>query len=246
MGRTMLIAAIAGIALAASSLQAQVPSGPSFRVETELFQGGDNEPGSRHKILFDRGVVYDLTEPQGRLQTMYDPSRGRVVLLDRQAQVKTELSTEELIEATAQLAVAARQTGKAEKFGLEAKVVDEGDRQSIAFGPCRYEATLQSVKNPEIPVAFHDFTVWASRLNVRQQLGMPPFARMALSDSIATAGKLPLNLTLVIERGLRKQKFRANHLVIETLSDLDRQAIRRIGDALAEYRAVPLDAFPME
>ncbi len=223
-----------------------VPVGPSFRIETEIYHEPSGTPVSRHKILFHSGVVYDLFEKGGSVNTVFDPFRQRVILLHSQQEVQAEIPTQHLIDVTAQLSVAAQQHDRAASFGLEAEVAEAEDRFSVQFGACRYDVTTQPVTNPEIAIAFHDFSVWAARMNVLHRRGVPPFGRMKLGESIASAGRLPLDLVLTIEEGRNKQSYRAHHLLIERLGDLDRQAIQRIGSQMANFRKVDLEDFPMD
>ncbi len=223
-----------------------LPSGPSFRLETEIYQDKANEPVARHKILFDAGVIYDLQEHGGHVQTVFDPARQRVILLDTKAQVQAEVSTQHLIDVTAQLSVAARQQGKAEAFGLDAIVSSDNEQYAIGFGSCQYHTTTQAVSRPELAAAYHELTVWAARLNVLRRLGAPPFARMALGEKLAADGRLPLDLTLTIDQGGSQQHYRAHHLVLEKLSELDRRAIETVGDQLASFRKVAIEEFPSE
>ena len=230
------------------SAGAPLPRGPSFRMETEMFHGDDPSPVARHKILFDAGVVYDIHAQGGRWSTVFDPTRGRVILLDAETKVQTQVATEELIKATAQLAAAAKQAEKAEAFGLQAtpQALPDNSGYEIGFGALHYKMTTQTVQNPAIAEAYHQLAVWASRLNVLRKRGAPPFARMALGERVADDQRLPLHLTLTIREGLRKETFRAHHLVVERLSELDRKAIDQVGNQLAAYRKVELGEFPSD
>lgn len=228
------------------SAQSALPQGPSFRLETEIYNADENTPLARHKILFDSGVIYDLEEMGGTIQTIFDPTRERVVLLDTKAQLQAELSTQQLIDATVQLSAAARQNSKAAAFGLDAEVVQTDDHYAVSFGSCKYETTTQKLSRPEFAHAYHELTVWAARLNVLRRVGVPPFGRMALGEKLSAAGLVPLELTLSIDEGSKVQRYRAHHLVIETLSELDRRAIQKVGDNLVNFRKVSLEEFPTE
>lgn len=225
-----------------------LPSGPSFRIETEMFRGNATAPVSRHKILFDSGVIYDIHETDDRWSTVFDPARGRVILLDKKTEVQTQVSTEELLQATAQLSAAAKEAGKADSLGLTAQPTPLGEENgySIAFGALHYEMTTQAVSNPELAHAYHELAVWAARLNVLRKRGAPPFARLTLGEQVASEGRLPLHLILTIDQGLKTEKYRAHHLVVERLSELDRKAIDRVGDRLAAFRKVSFEEFPRD
>jgi hypothetical protein len=227
-----------------------LPSGPSFRVETELFEGDNLKPSARHLILFDSGVIYDMRVDDTRYATLYDPTRGRVVLLDRSKGVHTILSTTDLLQATAQLRAAIEQEGKGTQFGLSAAVVmppvaskDVSQTYEIGFGDCRYRTTTQSVTNAEIPQAYLRFANLAAQLNVLRRRGVPPFARMTLGQHIADAGLLPLETMLEVRNGLRKEKYRSHLLVVEQLSVNDRNRINEWGRELAATKQVPLNEF---
>ncbi|MEX0824660.1 MAG: hypothetical protein WD119_00755 [Pirellulaceae bacterium] len=237
------------MALASSALAGDpLPSGPSFRIETEMFQGNETAPVSRHKILFDAGVIYDIHENGGRWSTVFDPARGRVILLDKKMQVQTQVSTEELIRATAQLSAAAKEAGKADSLGLNAKPIPlkKEDGYAIAFGSLHYEMTTQTVSSEELAHAYHELAVWAARLNVLRRRGAPPFARLTLGELVASEGRLPLHLILTIDQGLKKERYRAHHLVVERLSELDRKAIDHVGDRLAAFKKVSFEEFPSD
>lgn len=225
-----------------------LPSGPSFRMETEMFQGNATAPVSRHKILFDSGVIYDIHENGGRWITVFDPARGRVILLDKKTRVQTQVSTEELIQSTAQLSAAAKEAGKADALGLNAQptALEEEEGYFVTFGPLHYKMTTQSVSNPKLAHAYHELAIWAARLNVLRKRGAPPFARLTLGEQVASDGRLPLHLTLTIDQGLKKERYRAHHLIVERLSELDRKAIDQVGDQLAAFKKVNYDEFPSD
>jgi hypothetical protein len=69
---------------------------------------------------------------------------------------------------------------------------------------------------------------------------------MALGERVAEDQRLPLHLTLTVNQGLREETFRAHHLVVERLSELDRKAIDQVGNQLAAYRTVDLAEFPSD
>lgn len=227
-----------------------LPSGPSFRVETELFEGDSVQPAARHLILFDAGVIYDIRLDDERSATMYDPARGRVILIDRARKQQTVLATSDLTLAMAQLRAAAQREGKGEKFGLDAKVTtvepikpSDPEMLEIRFSGVRYRTTTEKVNQPEIAHAYNHFAVLAAQLNVLRRRGVPPFARMTLGQQLAEAGQLPLAMDLEVRSGLKKERYRAHHLVIERLSDMDRKRINDLGNILAQCEEVSLESF---
>lgn len=226
------------------------PTGPSFRVETELFEGTKVEPAARHLILFQSGVIYEFRLDDQRLVTIYDPGRGRVVLVDCRNLQRVTLATDVLTTAAAQFRAAVQEEGKGEAFGLSAEVQylapsaeEEQERLEVHFGDVKYSTTIQAVVDPAIPTAYHDFTLLASRLNIVRKQGIPPFARLALSEAIAQRNSLPLETSLEMKQGLRKQRIRSHLLVVEQLSANDEARIAEIGRVLASCAEVSFSEF---
>lgn len=251
----VILLAMSGSALAQRNLggqETQIPQGPSFRVETEVFEGDSTSPASQHLILFDAGVIYDLRLDDNRLATLYDPARGRIVLVDLQHRQQTTLTPSDLLMASAQFRAAIEQEGKEEAFGLNVTVEklapsaeDSAVQFEVGFGETRYTATTQTVRNPEIARAYHEFVVLASRLNIIRKQGIPPFARLALGERIAEANRLPLTTVLELKQGLRKQKYRSHLLVVEQLSTKDRERISDLGKVLASCEEVAFGDFQL-
>ena len=237
-----------------TSTGATIPSGPSFRVETELFVGDKVQPAARHLTLFDSGVIYDFRLDDDRFVTLFDPTRGRVILVDRRKLEQTVVNTADLLQVTAQLRAAVTQEGKADRFGLNAVVAPASDVKpgdvsafEISFGDTRYRTTTQPVTKPEIARAYNHFATLAAQLNVLQSPGAlaPPFARMTLGQHIADAGLLPLETVLEVKKENRilKDRYRSHLLVIEQLSSLDRNRIADFGKVLATCQQVELATF---
>ncbi len=219
---------------------------PSFRVETDLFEGENATPQSQHLILFDAGVVYDLPVGLGDIVTVFDIPRERVVLLHKTTRVRSSISTETLIQMAAQTRAAAEQAGAGESLGMNAKVASgvAPDSVVVDFGNSRYEATGQSVRNPAVAAEFSAFTSWAARLNIARHLGAPPFARITLAEHFANQNQLPRDLKLSVRQGFKSRTFRAQHMFVERLSDLDRTKITEVGSMLASYQEVEFSSFP--
>lgn len=219
---------------------------PSFRVETDLFEGEGSTPQSQHLILFDAGVAYDLPVGLGDIITVFDIPRERVILLHKTTRVRTSISTETLIQIAAQTRAAAEKSGASEGLGMNAKVVNGSapDTVMVDFGNSRYEVTGQSVRNPAVAAEFSSFTSWAARLNIARHVGAPPFARITLAEYFATQNQLPRDLKLSVKQGFKTRTFRAQHMFVERLSDLDRTKITEVGSMLASYQEVDFSSFP--
>ncbi|WP_442505905.1 hypothetical protein SH528x_004720 [Novipirellula sp. SH528] len=213
-----------------------------FRVTTEIFENSKPEPSAKHLILFAGNLAYDVAEIPDRYVTVYDSDRNRVILLDRNAKTRTTISTEDLVRITAQARTAAgnRDQQEQERLGILAAPELEADKYSISYGDARYQTKVESPSDAGMAVRYGQFVDLASRLNLVHRRGLPPFARMTLSQRIATDGKIPKETTLTIRRGVNTDRFRSQHAFISTLSEADRKQIDEIGGMLALYHEVPL------
>lgn len=211
-----------------------------FRVTTEIYQNLSTKLAAKHLILFAGNLTYDLAEIQDRYVTVYDPDRKRVILLDREAKTRTTINTDDLVRITAQARAAAETSEQQQRLGILASPEIEGGQYSISFGDARYETTTQAPGETEMAVRYGQFVDLASRLNLVHRRGLPPFARMTLSQRIASDGKIPKETTLTIRRGIQVDRFRSSHSFISRLSQQDRQQIEEIGGMMALYSEVPL------
>ena len=239
-------------------------STPSFRVTNTIFTDKDQDPSTRHLILFHDNLVYDLSEninesnqaktPSkheggdqivGNAITVYDLTRGRVILLDRETQTRSTLSTEDLIKFTAQARATAKTPELADKLGMDAEAVFDtaAGVYSITFGGIRYEVSTEKVENPMVANLYGQFADMASRLNLVRRLGLPPFAQMKLSQRIASDGEIPKETRLSIRRGLQIHRFHSTHQLIAQVSQSDLKRMDEIGSMLALYREVSLNDF---
>jgi len=227
-----------------------LPAGvaPSFRVEIEIFEGTQVKPQSQHLLLFDSGVIYDLPIGIGTTVTFFDPSRSRVMLLHKAQRVRTSVSTESLIQVSAQARVAAIAAGAEKSLGLNARVASVGSsgNYAIEFGDTKYSVTSEQTLAEGVAAEFAAFTVWACRLNLARQVGSPPFARMTMAEFLAGEKVLPRQISLEVRRGLKTRVYRAEHLYVGRLSDLDRKKISEVGQMIASFEEVEFAEFPVD
>lgn len=221
---------------------------PSFRVEIEIFEGTQAKPQSQHLLLFDSGVIYDLPIGVGTTVTVFDPSRTRVMLLHKTQRVRTSISTESLIQISAQARAAAIDAGAEKSLGLNARVTPTGSAgdYSIEFGDTKYSVKSQPTLSEGVSAEFAAFTMWACRLNLARQVGSPPFARMTMAEFLAAEKVLPRQIALDVRRGLKTRTYRAEHLYVGRLSDLDRKKISDVGQMIASYDEVQFAEFPVD
>lgn len=220
----------------------------AFRVETVIYEGTEPKPQSEHLMLFDAGLIYDMPVGVDATITVFDPVRGRVVLLHKLQKVKTSVSNESLIRIAAQLRAAAIEAKAGRELGLEAKVGagETPDSYTIEFGDTKYFATTQAAFNDSLAEQYAEFTVWACRLNLARQIGSPPFARITLAEFLAAEKLLPRQIRLEVRRGLKTRIFRAEHSYVGRLSDTDRKKIGEVGAMMAGFEEVAFAEFPID
>lgn len=221
---------------------------PSFRVEIEIFEGTQTKPQSQHLLLFDAGVIYDLPIGIGTTVTVFDPVRSRVMLLHKTQRVRTSIATQSLIQVSAQARSAAIDAGAEQSLGLNARVAPaaSGTDYVIEFGDTKYSVKPQPAIAEGVAAEFAAFTVWACRLNLARQVGSPPFARMTMAEFLASEKELPRQISLEVRRGLKTRTYRAEHLYVGRLSDLDRKKISEVGQMIASYEEVDFAGFPAD
>ncbi len=73
-----------------------------FRVVSKVFSAKDDNATSESTTLFADDRVYDFLSSPNEI-TVFDFPRGRIVLLDLNRKLRTELTTEKLNEFTDQL-----------------------------------------------------------------------------------------------------------------------------------------------
>ena len=237
-----------------------------FRVTTTIYEGKKEAPVAQHLVIFYEGLVYDLPQIDDSILTVFDPIRGRVILLDRNAQQRCTVSTEDLVKMTAQLRAAADTDRARARLGLLAEVLpvivdpktDEAapidleeadatiasDGFMVEYGDVRYEVRTQSPRQPAVASQYGQFADWALRLNVARRLGLAPFGRMALNQRITSASQLPHETRLTIRRGLLTDRYRSTHELVERVSESDKARVNEVGGMLALYKEVPLEQFP--
>lgn len=232
-----------GLLLAGQSVYAA-----TFRVTTKVFEGSSLDAAAEHLILFEEGLVYDFPKIETRYVTIYDPAQNQVTLLDRQSQVQTTVSIDDLIKVTAQARAAAKTTEQQSQLGLQAKVEKSSrvNGYALRFGNLEYHVTTQRPTNPSVAADFARFVDLASRLNLIRRLGPPPFGRMTLNHHLAAQAEVPLETTLTLHRGDESQEYRSTHVLeeLEEVSSEDRKRIQEVRGMLAVYRQVEMKDFP--
>jgi hypothetical protein len=238
--RLRLLVGVFSLLLAASAVAEE------FRVETDIFLGDQKEPLAQNVTLFSSGLVYDFPRTGPEEITVFDPSRGRFVLLDPKRKIKTTVTTQELLELAAAMKVHARELEGAFAFAANPEFDEEMDDNTgwltLSSPLLTYRAHCTTPKLPSAVTSYRSFADWYARLNATRPGSLPPFARMELNRAIAQRDQVPEEVELTVEPKIRyvgrKLVVRSRHLFNWRLSNTDRKQIDQAGTHMADFEAV--------
>ena len=233
-----LLAVLCGNLLSAN-LTAQ-----EFRVETEVFIADKVEPVSESLTIFSGDVVYDFSIGGSEEITIFDINRGRIALLDPRQQLKSEVTTAELLEFCDAIKNRTANERDASLFAPLFQQTFDEERSFITLTSDRmiYAAKGTVPKQPLAANRFQQFADWYARLNALRPGNLPPFGRIELNKSLAERNLIPLEIerTLVVDRPIADKKvvLRSEHVATWLISNTDRKRIETAGNHLSKFRKV--------
>jgi hypothetical protein len=213
---------IAGRSVAAETIDA-------FRVESEVFVHGAEQPVARSLTLFRDGIAWDFLEPTAAKAAggeaggtgeivLHDPARERVVLIDPARNVKTHVDTIRLERLSVSLATWARKSDDrlvrwagGPDFG---EGMTESDDRIELVGPrVRYALEFATPPTAEAAGIYRRFADTAILLKALVRPGgLPPFPRLAINRRVAAAGGIPTEVSLEIDSRVAMVSGRADTL----------------------------------
>jgi len=204
-----------------------------FRVVNEVYLGLQRKPVSRSVTIFHDGVVYDflLSEPQEVV--VFDPAAERLVLLDLQRRIRTQLSTAEVEEFSQRLKQWASQQRDPLLRFLSApdfsEQFDEVRGELTLSSPwLTYRILLANAPSPSVCRQYREFSDWMARLNTLLRANARlPFARLMVNQAVAQRRAVPREVTLSLARSslpLPRRVVRSEHQFYSQVMgpDLDR------------------------
>jgi hypothetical protein len=201
----------------------------------------DGKIVDRHRTIFFSGIGYNEIGQDARFVNIFGDES--VTLLDRVTQVQCEIPQSQLLDLTMRAAGAARQSDQAASLGIDAQPVRRGDNYAVSFGPFTYDLATIEPPHSSMVNDFARFTDAALRLNVARQQGMPPFARLALSQRIASDGRLPIETKMEVKRDGKVTQF-ISRSEISAASESDAKQVETLATLLKMFQQVPLSEFP--
>jgi len=185
-----------------------------FRVESQVFVNGAEEPVARSLTLFRDGVAWDFLESAavkgGNARTggeivLHDPARERVVLVDPDRNLKTQIDAIRLERLSVSLASWARKSDDrlvrwagGPDFGEGMTETD--DRIELVGPRVRYAIDFARPPSAEAADVYRRFADTAILLKALVRPGgLPPFPRLAINRRVAAAGGIPEEVSLEID-----------------------------------------------
>jgi hypothetical protein len=220
-----------------------------FRIDTEVFVDGEQEPVSTSLTIFRDEVVYDFLLGDAPETTVFDIRRGRIVLLDPQRQVRTELTTDILLEFCATMKSRAVSEGQDQLFHPAFRTEYDEARRMLTLSGELMTYVAQGVVPRETGAVrrYQQFADWHARLNAVRPGNLPPFGRIELNRQLAEHGLIPeeIRRTVVWKRLVGTTKFtaRSAHEIHWLISNSDRSRIEAVGNQLTTFREVSLKEF---
>lgn len=201
----------------------------------------DGQTIDQHRVIFDSGIAYDVVGDGSRFITVFGDDH--VTLLDRMTQVRSEVPQSTLLDVTHRAAGAARQSVHRDKLGVDVRPVRRGNDYAASFGPFEYNLTTIEPAAASIAADYARFADAAVRLNVMQQMGFPPFARLALSRRIASDGRMPIQSTITLSHDQQRTVYRVE-ATLANATDADRARADRFRSMVKLFQPVALSEFP--
>ncbi len=222
-----------------------------FRMESKVYSGKDGTDTSESVTLFTDDRAYDFLSSPAEI-TVFDFQRNRIVILDPNRKVRTELTTDKLNEFTEQLRIrAARQTDALLKFSANPKFDEsKSDAQSLQFAnpQMTYRVHPTTPDNAGVVHEYRMFSDWSAKLNAMIHPGaLPPFPRLAINETLEKNGEVPesVQLTLAAQNHLmaKPTTLRSEHQLALRLLSTDRKRIDDAGKYLVTFPEVSLEEY---
>lgn len=238
-----------------------------FRVETEVYVNGAQEPVAKTLTLFRDRIAWDFIDvvssasgdgkpsPAGLTEiVLHDPARERVVVVDPVRNVKTQVEAIRLERLSVSLATWARKSddrlvrwagGPDFADGMK----ETSDQIELAGPRVRYAVEYATAPTAEAADAYRRFADTAILLKgLMRPGGLPPFPRMAINRRVAAAGGIPTSVALELDPGMaafsgRSARMRCVHKFHPRLLSSDLTRIEDAESHVAVAESIDLATF---
>jgi hypothetical protein len=222
-----------------------------FRIQSKVF-GEAPSPLAENLTLFRAGAVYDYLEEPATV-TVFDPARGRFLLLDPARRRQTEVSADEVEHFVSRLKE--RCVKEPEGFlrfmadpQFDAKQDQASGELVLSSAWLTYRVSSIQAQSADELEQYRQFADAYARLNTLTNPGnIPPFARLALNATLFQRNEIPervrLDLTGPKPLGQQQVTFRSEHLVTRRLLEGDLQRINQTAKDITTFNTVSLKEF---
>lgn len=241
--RRRLCIAIAAVLCISVVVQAQGIKASPFRIDTDIYLDNTKAPIKRTLTLFSDGVYYDFEEAEKGQITVIDPARNRIILLNRERQVKTVLDTTQI----QRMVTSARVQADAKIANVAtSRFENQSDGQDIAIVQndfMNYRATTQRPAQPDMAQQYAEFADWSARLNAIFPPKLPPYLRLDLNRLVAEKQLLPTEIHRITRQNGRQLELSCQLNPVWQLSQDDLARIARCGTMLADFKEIPASEY---
>ncbi|MBD16034.1 MAG: hypothetical protein CMJ72_12880 [Planctomycetaceae bacterium] len=235
----MLLSSWIFLGVDASPLQAQ-----QLRIETDVFEGDEQESKNHNVTLFDAGTVYDFIDNPSRITIFRPPTHsrpGKFILLDLETQQRTEVSTDRIEGLMKKLSRwATEHQDPVLQFAAEPQFEESYDQNSGALTLKHpmwgYVVATIPAENKESLASYREFTDWYSRLTTMLYGNLPPGPRLELNAALEKHGVVPVEIRRTVESA--STQLRATHLFSWRLSREDLTRLEEAREHLARFEKV--------
>ena len=226
-------------------------TGQQFKIESQIYVAGEDQPSSSNVTMFSEGLVFDFQSKgtQSHEVTILQPKQHQIILLDRLRRMKLVLDDVQLIKMADALR---RETSQDKISGF---LVNERFKETLTL-----DNGVATLKSPTItyslrgsrPTNLKVFPIYANfiesftRMQVSDPHAFSPFPRMRLNETIRKLGWIPSEVKVTFQaNALMKEGLTATskHTFIEGLSSTDQAKIAELKTEWLNFEVVDLYEF---
>lgn len=235
------------LSVAGDPRTAQADAG-EFVVRNQVFDGKQAIGGST--TIFAGGKAFDFLDDADEA-VMFEPTAGRITLIDTKRRVRSELSLEQLAEFIERLRDRALRGGSDfARFVAQPEFGERLDAESnelVLSSPLlEYRASTTAPRNADALRNYQTFIHWQAQLNCVVNAGAtPPQARMKLNDALAARQLLPERVTMKRAANVPGggKTLRAEHSYTWRVDDTERRRVTDLEQRIVTFRVVPIGEY---
>ena len=219
-------------------------------VENSIHVDGTKSPKPQSLTIFHNGSAYDVSVGGSRI-VIFDGQADRIVLLDKQRKIKTEVGTGDLEAARERLrSWCLKQADSVLRFcGKPAFEIKQSEGQ-LAFLASEMQYVVDTVEPADKQTAaeYRNFSDAMVGLAVIGQTSpVPPLARLAVNRELARRNVMPTSVAVEVrpqsDAVRRSMKIRSHHKIGFELRQKDIDLLGQILAYQRDFKRVHLNEF---